>query len=208
MLWASFSYYLLLPDNRAPDGIAGIFAVTDGQPGWLVWIMNGLSSLAGQRGLEISIVLAIACAVVAVGVFVPAAARPMLVLAAALGLLVWLAEGLGGIFTGQGTDPNTGLLLILLAACYWPRSGVFAADRAARRRAPPLTDPRRASSAEAGHVCPGGVSAGHLVGRALIVEIGPATDRLRRQEIDDDEGPAAPTGSGPQRRDGPDWCPC
>ena len=119
-LWASFSYYLLLPDNRAADGIAGIFSVT-GQPGWLVWIMNGLSSLAGQRGLEISIVLAIACAVTAVGIFVPAIIRPALVLAAALGLLFWLAEGLGGIFTGQGTDPNTGLLSILLAACYWPR---------------------------------------------------------------------------------------
>ena len=121
VLWASFGYYLLLPDNRAADGIAGIFSVTDAQPGWLVWIMNGLSSLAGQRGLEISIVLAIACAVTAAGVFVPAVTRPALVLAAALGLLFWLAEGLGGIFTGQGTDPNTGLLLILLAACYWPR---------------------------------------------------------------------------------------
>jgi hypothetical protein len=121
VLWASFSYYLLLPGNRTADGVAGTFSVTDGQPGWLVWIMNGLSSLAGQRGLEISIVLAIACAVAAVGVFVSAIIRPALVLAAALGLLFWLAEGLGGIFTGQGTDPNTGLLLILLAACYWPR---------------------------------------------------------------------------------------
>lgn len=120
VLWASFSYYLVLPDNRAADGIAGIFSVTDGQPGWLVWIMNGLSSLAGQRGLEISVVLAIACTAVAAGVFVPAVTRPALVLAAALGLLFWLAEGLGGILTGQGTDPNTGLLLILLAACYWP----------------------------------------------------------------------------------------
>jgi hypothetical protein len=121
VLWASFSYYLLLPGNRAADGIAGIFSITDGQPGWLVWIMNGLSSLAAQRGLEISIVLAIACTAVAVGVFVPAVTQPALVLAAALGALFWLAEGLGGIFTGQGTDPNTGLLLVLLAACYWPR---------------------------------------------------------------------------------------
>jgi hypothetical protein len=121
VLWASFSCYLLLPDNRAADGVGGIFSITDGQPGWLVWIMNGLSSLAGQRGLEISIVLAIACTVVAVGVFIPAVTRPALVLAAALGVLFWLAEGLGGIFTGQGTDPNTGLLLVLLTACYWPR---------------------------------------------------------------------------------------
>jgi hypothetical protein len=48
----------------------------------------------------------------------PAATRSAVVLAAALGLLFWLAEGLGGIFAGQDTDPNTGLLLSLLAACY------------------------------------------------------------------------------------------
>jgi hypothetical protein len=129
VLWASFSCYLLLPDNRTADGIAGIFSVTDGQPGWLTWVMNSLSSLAGQRGLEISIVLAIACAVTAAGVFVPALTRPALALGAALGLLFWLAEGLGGIFTGQGTDPNTGLLLILLAACYWPRPASYRQGR-------------------------------------------------------------------------------
>jgi hypothetical protein len=121
LLWASFSYFLLLPANRAPGTIASLFASTDGQPGWLVWIMNGISALAGQRDTEISIVLAAACALVAVGVFARPTIRPALIVAATLALLFWLAEGLGGIFTGQGTDPNTGPLLILLAACFWPR---------------------------------------------------------------------------------------
>lgn len=121
LVWGSFSYFLLLPANRAPGTIAGLFAVTDGQPGWLVWIMNGMSGLAGQRDAEISIVLAAACALAAAGVFARQAIRPALILAAALGLLFWLAEGLGGIFTGQGTDPGTGPLLVLLAACFWPR---------------------------------------------------------------------------------------
>jgi hypothetical protein len=122
VLWASFSYYLLLPGNRSPGAISGIFSVTDGQPGWIASIMNAMSSLAGQRGLEISVVLAVMCAIVAVGIFAPRIIRPALVLAMALGLLFWIAEGLGGIFTGQGTDPNTGPLLILLAACFWPFS--------------------------------------------------------------------------------------
>jgi hypothetical protein len=127
VLWASFSYYLLLPANRAPGAISGIFSVTDGQPGWIVSIMNGLSSLAGQRGLEISVALAVLCAVVAVGVFARPAVKPALILAMALGLLFWIAEGLGGIFTGQGTDFNTGPLLVLLAACFWPVPGAAAA---------------------------------------------------------------------------------
>ncbi len=121
-LWGSFSYYLLLPANRSPDGISGLFSVTDGQPGWITSIMNGLSSLTAAHGIEISVVLAVLCALVAFGVFIPPIVRPALVLAATLGLLFWIAEGLGGIFTGQGTDPNTGPLLILLAACFWPRS--------------------------------------------------------------------------------------
>ncbi len=65
--------------------------------------------------------LAAACALVATGVFARRTIQPALIVAAVLGLLFWLAEGLGGIFTGQGTDPNTGPLLILLAACFWPR---------------------------------------------------------------------------------------
>ena len=33
---------------------------------------------------------------------------------------VQLASYFGGILTGSGTDPNTGPLLMLLAAAYWP----------------------------------------------------------------------------------------
>lgn len=122
VLWGSFSYYLLLPANRSPGAIAGLLSVTDGQPGWIIAIMNGLSSLAGQRGIMISAILAVLCALVAGGVFAQSTIRPALVVATALGLLFWIAEGFGGIFTGEGTDPNTGPILILLAACFWPRS--------------------------------------------------------------------------------------
>jgi hypothetical protein len=120
-LWASFAGYLLLPENRGPDGISRIFSVTDGQPGWMKSIMNGFSRAADHHGLEISVVLAVLCASVALAVLTGGLTRPALHVAASLGLLFWLAEGLGGILTGKGTDPNTGPLLILLAACYWPR---------------------------------------------------------------------------------------
>jgi hypothetical protein len=120
ILWGSFSYYLLLPGNRSPEAISGISSVTDGQPGWITSLMNGLSSLAGQRGTEISVVLAVLCAFAAVGVFGVTVIRPALILAMALGLLFWATEGFGGILTGQGTDVNTGPILVLLAACYWP----------------------------------------------------------------------------------------
>ncbi len=54
----------------------------------------------------------------------PAATRPVLALAMVTAAVIWvLAQGFGGILTGQGTDPNTGPLLILLAAAFWPLTG-------------------------------------------------------------------------------------
>ena len=38
-------------------------------------------------------------------------------------MAIWvLGENFGGLLTGQATDPNSGLLLILLAAACWPLS--------------------------------------------------------------------------------------
>ena len=56
--------------------------------------------------------------------------KPAVLVAAAFALVIWVAEAFGGILTGTGTDPNTGLLLVLLAACYWPyRTGVLRRPR-------------------------------------------------------------------------------
>ncbi|HEY2287928.1 MAG TPA: hypothetical protein VGH88_19475, partial [Streptosporangiaceae bacterium] len=46
--------------------------------------------------------------------------RPVIVLALVLAAFLWLAQGLGGVFTGGSTDPSSGPLLILLALAYWP----------------------------------------------------------------------------------------
>ena len=48
-------------------------------------------------------------------------------LALVVAALLWLAQGMGGIFTGSGTDPNTGPLLALLALAFWPAPGAPAA---------------------------------------------------------------------------------
>jgi hypothetical protein len=121
VLWGSFAGYLLPPANRAPDAISALLSRANGQPGWVAAVMNGLSGAADHLGLAISIVLAIACAGVASGSLARQVLRPALILAIALGLLFWIAEGFGAVFTGHPTDPNSGLTLILLAACFWPR---------------------------------------------------------------------------------------
>jgi hypothetical protein len=50
----------------------------------------------------------------------------------AAALTIWVVgENFGAIFAGSATDPNSGPLLVLLAAAYWPaRNGTAASGYA------------------------------------------------------------------------------
>jgi hypothetical protein len=127
VLWASLAYFALLPASRAPQGTTGMISdMASGEPAWLAWLDNHLATLLADQGLLVSVLLAIALVVVAVGTYLPVrAARATIVLAITVAAFLWLAEGLGGILTGSGTDPASGPLLALLALAFWPavRSG-------------------------------------------------------------------------------------
>jgi hypothetical protein len=123
VLWLSLAYFALLPGNRAPQGLSGMISgMETGEPGWLAAIDRGAASLLAGQGLAASIVLAAAVVVIAVGVFLPPpAAKATLVLAIVVAAAIWVfGEAFGAILTGGGTDPNSGLLLALLALAYWP----------------------------------------------------------------------------------------
>jgi hypothetical protein len=92
-----------------------------GEPGWLASIDRSAANAVGSSGGVVSAVLAITFLLVGLAVSIPAATRPALTLAVISAAAIWvLTQNLGGIFTGIGTDPNTGPLLILLAAAHWP----------------------------------------------------------------------------------------
>jgi hypothetical protein len=122
VLWASLAFFALLPASRAPGAASGTFsAVASGQPGWLSRADLRIAGVLAGQGLLTSVLLAAALAAVAVSMFLPArAARAGVVLAIAVAAFIWLAQGLGAIFTGGGTDPNSGPLLALLAIAFWP----------------------------------------------------------------------------------------
>lgn len=123
-LWGSFAYLILQPANRAPLGLRDTLAgLAAGEPGWIASADRAMASAVGSYGALSAVAMAIVFAVVAVAIFVPAATRAVLVVSILAALVIWAAgENFGGIFTGTGTDPNTGPLLILIAAAYWPRS--------------------------------------------------------------------------------------
>jgi hypothetical protein len=142
LLWGSLAYFALLPASRAPQAASGmVSSMAGGEPGWLAAIDNQVARMLSGQGLVTSIVLAVALVIVALGVFLPSrAARWTIVLAVIVAAALWIAEALGGIFTGSGTDPNTGPLLALLALTYWPSTAPAPAGRAGRGGALPDTD--------------------------------------------------------------------
>ncbi len=122
ILWGSMACMALQPAERAPQAVSGLVsAAAAGQPQWLAVAERQLASPLSDHGLLASVILAIAFVLVAATVFLPAGpARVGIIVALVISSAIWAAEGLGGIFTGSGTDPNTGPLLALLALAYWP----------------------------------------------------------------------------------------
>jgi hypothetical protein len=128
VLWASMAFFALQPGYRTPGGLSDeIKDMAGGQPAWVTWPVTHLASLLAGQGLLTAILLAAAFAVTALGAWLPSrtaravrTARAAIVLALVLAAFLWLAQGLGGLFTGGSTDPGSGPLLVLLALAYWP----------------------------------------------------------------------------------------
>jgi len=123
LLWGSLVFFTLQSANTGPQDMnAMIVGMADGQPDWLGAIIKHSASLVAHRGLAASIVLAVVLALVAVAVFLPPGVwRALIVLALVVAAVIWVVgEAVGGVFGGQGTDPNSGPLLALIALAYWP----------------------------------------------------------------------------------------
>ena len=124
-LWAGLAALALQPAARAPRGLAtAISAMAAGQPAWLATAGRHLAALLAGQGLLAASLLAAALLVVGAGPYLPPPwARGTLLLALVVAAVLWLAQGLGGIFTGSATDPSAAPLLALLAVAYWPTDG-------------------------------------------------------------------------------------
>jgi hypothetical protein len=152
VLWGSLAFFALMPASRAPQAISGMISdMAPGEPSWLAWIDDHAASALTHQGLTASIVLAVLLAVVAVGVYLPLRfGRPVIVLALVVAVVLWLAQGLGGIFTGSGTDPDSGPLLALLALAFWPAM----TPPAATPPQPPAATPPQPSAATSAQSAP------------------------------------------------------
>lgn len=120
-LWLLLATLWLLPANTSPDAIKQAVAAAPAGAPWLAALVAWGRQAAGARGLTIALALALISVGVAVGVLFGRWAKPLLLIAAFVALAYWIfGQALGGIFTGQATDLNSGPLLILLCAALYP----------------------------------------------------------------------------------------
>jgi hypothetical protein len=123
LLWSGLAVLSVSSFNRQPDGISGVIrSMTAGQPTWLAALDRSIAQDLAGRGGGVAIATAVLFGLIAVAVFMPRSIRrASLILACVAAVAIWVVgEGFGGVFSGPATDPNSGPLLILLAAAYWP----------------------------------------------------------------------------------------
>lgn len=119
-LWVLMGALWLTAVNSSANAVSGLIGTAPGGAAWLTGLQHGLIDASRGHGLPIAVVLAAIS--IAIGLAVGFGVKPRLFLglAIALNLVYWVVgQGLGGIFTGQATDPNAGPLYILIAAALY-----------------------------------------------------------------------------------------
>jgi hypothetical protein len=139
LVWAGEAYFALLPANDSPRALQGMLAgMADGEPHPIASLDGVLARFAAHHSI-LGPGLGALFALCALAVFLPPRlAKPLYGLAMVMAAITWLGQDFGAILTGQGTDPNSGPLLFLLALAYWPIRPQFAAELVAGSPRRPL----------------------------------------------------------------------
>lgn len=127
-LWLLMAALWLQFQNSTPSVIAArIRLEAPSGISWLTSLQHSAAGVVSGNGVWIALLLALLSAAIGIAVAAGWHPKPFLLLAILLSLLYWIVgQGFGGIFTGEGTDPNSGLMFILLALAMYaliPRHG-------------------------------------------------------------------------------------
>jgi len=120
-LWLVMAWLWLNGASSSANASRDAILAADSGISWLSRLQSTVASAAAGNGLPIALTLAFLSALV--GVAVAAGWRPrfFLGLAIVLNFVYWvLPQGLGGIFAGGATDPNTAPIFVLLACAMYP----------------------------------------------------------------------------------------
>lgn len=120
-LWLATAALWLFPANAGRDATSSAFTSAPAGMGWLSSLRSDAASLLNGSGMTVAVLLAVISAELGLCVLWGRGTRVALIGSMAVSLAFWfLAEGLGGLFTGQATDVGTAPLMILIAALLLP----------------------------------------------------------------------------------------
>jgi hypothetical protein len=149
-LWLVMAFLWLGPASSGSHSISNVLEEGGSGMGWLTSLQGTVAGWIGGGGLVVALVFAILSVAIALGVAMDRWAKPLLWLSIAMNLVLWVVgQGFGLIFAGGATDPNAGLLFILLAFAMFPV--VEASEPAVARPRPvdiPKARPRQAGALE------------------------------------------------------------
>ncbi|HEX3334453.1 MAG TPA: hypothetical protein VHS57_08935 [Acidimicrobiales bacterium] len=120
--WSLAAVLFLLPQNRSTTSISSaITGMQSGEPSAYGHFLHGVGSTLSSTGTEWAWVLAALSLVIGFGPLLSRRPGVFLAVGGVLSLIFWVTgQGLGGIFTGSGTDPNTGPIIAVLAMAMTP----------------------------------------------------------------------------------------
>lgn len=124
VIWLGLAALEFEPLNHAAGVPAAQLAnIGENEPGWLAAMNSAVGSAFAGAGLLVAVLIGLCAAFVAVGVFDHRTRRAALIAGIVLAVFSGIfGQDLGGLFTGQATDPGTGPLLVLFALTLWPIS--------------------------------------------------------------------------------------
>lgn len=142
VLWLGGAVLQLQPSYPYPAVLASTFSMNlmGGEPTPLVALDTLLTRTAIQLGDPLVLGLALVEAAVGVAVLRHFHTRLFLGIGAGLSILFWIGgQNFGGIFTGQGTDPGSGPLFVLLALTLFPATSTTMVRRLPHQSAAEVT---------------------------------------------------------------------
>ncbi|MEA2483348.1 MAG: hypothetical protein QOC55_1295 [Thermoleophilaceae bacterium] len=116
-VWVGGAVFQVLPGQSTGAALAGSMTTgTTGAPGWLVDLSSSAGGWAAHHGPLTVTALVVLQVAVGAGALVRATRVPAAIFGLALALDFWVVgQHLGGLYSGQATDPNTGPVLALMA---------------------------------------------------------------------------------------------
>jgi hypothetical protein len=142
-IWLGAAVLWLLPANDTATSTHDAIATAPSGAGWLSETLTFVARAVAGRGTAVALALAAVSVSIGLSALYRWHTRFFLALAIAVSAGYWIVgQGIGGVFTGQATDPGSGPVMIIIASMLVAQEHdreLTARERFVPRRAPRKT---------------------------------------------------------------------